>query len=59
MSLWGDLYPVLPRENQSRSYIVKREIPSLTKVGRENIQVCLLETGRLVGGVISIRGHQR
>lgn len=36
-------------------YIVRQKKPSSTKVGKENLQVCKMEVGRLVGEVIHIR----
>lgn len=45
----------IPSKSQILSYMVKQGKLSPIKVGRENLRVCQLEVGELIGGVIFIR----
>lgn len=52
--LRGRLYPILSRENQPGSYMIRQKKPSLTKIDKKNLRICQLETSGPVGGEIFI-----
>lgn len=45
--------------SQGLFYMIRQGKPSLTKVDRENLRVCLLEVGGLVGKVIFLEGYPK